>query len=445
MALKAGFIVPHPPLIIPEIGKGQEREIQKTISAYLDIAKMIAEIKPETIVITTPHAHSYYDYFCMSKGESAFVDFSNYGASGVKFEVQYDNDFINSMNILTQKTDFPLTTEGKHESILDHASAIPLYFINKVYKDYKIVRFSLSGLPLETHYEFGKLIEEAISKSSKSVVMIASGDLSHKLKKSGPYGFSQEGLDFDKRFVEIVKSGNLEDLLNFDDNFLEKAAECGLRSFVIMAGILSAYNYEKKLLSYEGPFGVGYATASFTIENKKVLKHKLPSDSYVNLAKITIENYIKYKKVIKIPDDLPKEMLDNQAGVFVSLKKYGQLRGCIGTIEPTSKSIADEIIRNAISAATKDPRFNPVEENELDFLVISVDVLMEPTPVESLSELDVKKYGVIVSKGNRRGLLLPNIDGIDDPKTQIQIALKKAGILESDNYNLEKFEVTRHY
>ena len=445
MALKASFIVPHPPLIIPEIGKGQEKEIQKTISAYINIANMIAEIKPDTIVITTPHAHSYYDYFCLSTGKKAVVDFSSYGASGVSFEVTYDNDFIDFINELAQKKDFPLTTEGKHENLLDHASAIPLYFINKVYKDYKLVRFSLSGLPLETHYELGKLIEEAISKNSKSFVMIASGDLSHKLKKNGPYGLSQEGLDFDERFVEILKSGNLKDLLNFDDSFLEKAAECGLRSFVIMAGVLSSYNYDKKLLSYEGPFGVGYAVASFIIKDKLVLEKQLINDPYVNLAKLAIINYIKYRKVIEKPDNLPKEMLESKAGVFVSLKKFGKLRGCIGTIEPTAQSVADEIIRNAISSSTEDPRFNPVKENELDSLIISVDVLMKPTPVESLDELDVIKYGVIVSKGNRRGLLLPNIEGIDNPKTQIHIALNKAGIPDSSNYTLEKFEVVRHY
>ena len=445
MALKACFIVPHPPLIIPEIGKGQELEIKNTIFAYMDIANKIAEIKPDTIVITTPHANSYYDCFCMSTGKMAFADFSKFGASNVRFQVTYDSDFIYSISELTRKIGFPLTSGGKLENLLDHASAIPLYFINKVYKDYKIVRFSLSGLPLETHFEFGKLIEEAINDSSKSVVMIASGDLSHKLKKDGPYGLSQEGLNFDSKFLEIIKSGDLEDLMSFDDDFLEKAAECGLRSFVIMAGVLSKYNYEKKLLSYEGPFGVGYAVASFIVENKKIAEKQLINDSYVSLAKLAIENYVKYKKILDIPDNLPKEMIDNKAGVFVSLKKFGQLRGCIGTIEPTRKSIADEIIRNAISSATNDPRFSPVKENELDSLIISVDVLMKPTPVESLNELDVIKYGVIVSKGNRRGLLLPNIEGIDNPKTQIHIALNKAGIPDSSNYTLEKFEVARHY
>jgi AmmeMemoRadiSam system protein A len=444
MALKAAFIVPHPPLIIPEIGKGQEKEIKKTINAYEEVADEIAEIKPDTIIIITPHAYSYFDYFRMPFGNKALVDFSDYGAKEVKFQVSYDDDFIKSMKDATKKAGFPLTTEGKQENHLDHATAIPLYFINKKYHDFQIVLFSLSGLPLQTHFDFGSLIENIISESEKDFVIIASGDLSHKLKKDGPYGLSKEGLEFDEKFIEIIKSGDLMKLMDFSDDFLRKAAECGLRSFVIMLGALSSYDYEKNLLSYEGPFGVGYAIASFIVKNKKLPIINTKHNPYVYLAQLTIENYVKFKKVIKKPDDLPEEMLNGRSGVFVSLKKFGQLRGCIGTIEPITDSIADEIIRNAISSATEDPRFSPVKENELDALEVSVDVLMKATPVISINELDVNKYGIIVSKGYRKGLLLPNIEGIDNPKMQIEIALRKAGLSEDDNYYLEKFEVIRH-
>ena len=122
-----------------------------------------------------------------------------------------------------------------------------------------------------------------------------------------------------------------------------------------------------------------------------------------------------------------------RAGVFVSIYKHGQLRGCIGTIEPVTSCVAEEILRNAISSGTEDPRFDKVRESELDDLVYSVDVLMEKEPVESISQLDIKRYGVIVSKGFRRGLLLPNLDGVDDVETQLSIAKRKAGISAGDD------------
>ena len=145
-----------------------------------------------------------------------------------------------------------------------------------------------------------------------------------------------------------------------------------------------------------------------------------------------------------VPKNLNEELLENRSGVFVSLKEDSMLRGCIGTIEPTKENIAMEIIRNAVSAGVEDPRFLPVEESELDKIVYSVDVLRKPENIDSIEELDVKKYGVIVSKGMRRGLLLPNLEGIETPEEQVNIALKKAGISPDESYSMERFKVERH-
>lgn len=136
--------------------------------------------------------------------------------------------------------------------------------------------------------------------------------------------------------------------------------------------------------------------------------------------------------------------MKNKAGTFVSIKKNGELRGCIGTILPTKENIALEIISNAISSGTRDPRFNAVREDELDSLSYSVDVLLEPEPIDSIEDLDVKKYGVIVRAGFRTGLLLPNLEGVDTPEEQVSIALRKAGISPKENYSMERFEVIRY-
>jgi len=152
----------------------------------------------------------------------------------------------------------------------------------------------------------------------------------------------------------------------------------------------------------------------------------------------------KPERQLQRPDDLPDELLQHKAGVFVSIKISGRLRGCIGTIAPVTDNTADEIIRDAVSACSEDPRFEPVRPDELPWLEYSVDVLGEAEPIESIDQLDVIRYGVIVSSRGRRGLLLPDLAGVNTPQKQVSIALQKAGISSHDKYSLERFEVVRH-
>jgi len=165
----------------------------------------------------------------------------------------------------------------------------------------------------------------------------------------------------------------------------------------------------------------------------------------VQLARDTIENYVRHRKIIQPPEELTPEM-ERQAGTFVSIHKHGLLRGCIGTIEPTQANVAQEVIQNAIHAATRDPRFPPIGPGELADLDIKVDVLSEPEPVDSLEELDPKRYGVIVKSARdwRRGLLLPDLEGVDTVEYQVDIARRKAGIGPDEPIKLYRFEVVRY-
>jgi AmmeMemoRadiSam system protein A len=310
------------------------------------------------------------------------------------------------------------------------------------------------------HYHLGRCINETAEKLDRRIVFVASGDLSHKLKEDGPYGYAEEGVEFDKEITKAMKEGDFLKFLELDPDFCEKAAECGLRSFIILAGALSGREVIPDFLSYEGPFGVGYAVCEFKLgeeapdrhfdeiftKKQKELARELQKneDAYVHLARYSLETYVMTGKVAKLPENLPEEMTKRRAGVFVSLKKHGSLRGCIGTISPVTGSIAEEILRNAVSSGEEDPRFPPVSKTELDELVYSVDVLGEPEPVKSMEELDVKRYGVIVTSGRKRGLLLPNLEGVDTVPQQISIAKKKAGIYDNEAFTMERFEVVRH-
>ena len=178
---------------------------------------------------------------------------------------------------------------------------------------------------------------------------------------------------------------------------------------------------------------------------KTMTANQIPEDAYVQLARKTIEEHVRTGKQIRVPDGLPEEMYRDKAGVFVSIKENGMLRGCIGTIQAVRGSVAEEIIYNAVSASSKDPRFSPIGPEELDKLTISVDVLGGMEKIDSADMLDVKRYGVVVTKGYRRGLLLPNLEGVDTVEDQIAIAKQKAGIGRSEKAELERFEVVRHY
>lgn len=460
MTITEAFIVPHPPLIIPKIGGGQEIKIKKTVDAYEKIAHRIAEIKPDTIILTTPHSIMYSDYIHISPGKGAKGSFKEFGHDQISMEVKYDTDFVKQLLELAEKNNIPAGTLGEKNKNLDHGTMVPLYFVNKYFKDYKLVRISISGLTYMDHYRFGKLIGKVSKENSKNVVFIASGDLSHMLKDEGPYGYREEGPVFDREVTHAMKNGDFLKFMKFDEEFCESAAECGLRSFITMAGALDGKTLKSELLSYEGPFGVGYAVAAYQVTGEDPKRHfdevykkaeqsrleslKNEEDSYVNLARKTLESYVSSHKKITKEDNLDDELLNKKAGVFVSLKLDGQLRGCIGTIAPTTSCIADEIIQNAISAGLEDPRFYPVSEEELPRIIYSVDVLGEPEEIKSMDELDPKRYGVIVTKGTRRGLLLPNLEGINTPSEQVNIALKKAGISEDESYSMERFEVVRH-
>lgn len=460
MPLLAGFMVPHPPLIVPAVGRGGEAEIEETTKAYERVAEEIAALKPETIIITSPHSIMYADYFHISPRDSAKGSFISFGAPEVSFRETYDTNLVEAICDLAAESDFPAGTMGERDRHLDHGTMVPLWFIEKKYRDFKLVRTGLSGLPLTDHYKFGQMIAKAIEQTGRRTVIVASGDLSHKLQDYGPYGYAPEGPEYDKRIMDVMGRAAFGELLDFDETFCDKAAECGHRSFVIMAGAMDGRKVEAKVLSHQDVTGVGYGIGTFYPGEAYEERHFLDSymaelkkkteamraseDPYVSLARQSLETYIRTGRKISVPEGLPEEMLDTQAGAFVSIHKFGKLRGCIGTIEGVRDSVAEEIINNAISASTEDPRFSPITEDELKWLEINVDVLGEAEYIYSMDQLDVKRYGVIVSKGYRRGLLLPDLDGVDTPEQQVAIAKQKAGIRPDEEVKLQRFEVIRH-
>ena len=461
MSIVGAIMVPHPPIILPEVGRGEEKRISATDKAFRKATAFIGDLKPETIVLLSPHSVMYADYFHISPGKSADGNMRQFHAPQVKIHAVYDSVFTEALSEAASATGIPAGMLGERNPELDHGTVIPLYYVNQFYTDYLLVRIGLSGLSLTDHYRLGQLIQQTAETLNRRVAIIGSGDLSHKLLKDGPYGLSKEGPEYDERVMDVMGRAAFDELLDFDESFCEKAAECGHRSFCILAGALDGLSVEVKRLSHEGTFGVGYGVCTYRVtgtdlsrrcldiretRRKRMIEEKQRrEDAYVRLARKAVTAWVADGQRLRLPPDLPADMMNRRAGVFVSLHKDGRLRGCIGTIQAVCSSIAEEIVENGISAATKDPRFSPVRPDELESLEISVDVLEKPEKIQSRDELDVKRYGIIVSKGFRRGLLLPNLEGVDTVDEQLSIALKKAGLSEREkNFEIERFEVVRH-
>ena len=263
MSVLAAFMVPHPPLIVPNVGRGEEKQIQKTIDAYQRIAEEIANLEPETIVISSPHSTMYYDYFHISPGEGATGSFARFGAPEVNFSEKYDTELVSEITRLAASSGLSAGTEGARDPKLDHGTMVPLYFIRQKYKAGRIIRVGLSGLSYKDHYRLGQLIKEASDYLGRKTVYVASGDLSHKLQTYGPYGFAKEGPEYDRRIMDVCGRGAFPELFDFSEEFCDKAAECGHRSFIIMAGALDGTPVKATAYSHEDVTGVGYGICSF--------------------------------------------------------------------------------------------------------------------------------------------------------------------------------------
>ncbi|MDI9475801.1 MAG: AmmeMemoRadiSam system protein A [Natronincolaceae bacterium] len=458
------YIMPHPPIVVPEVGRGEERKIKQTYDAYNEIAEQIAAIKPDTIIIITPHGPLFSNAIAVSAGESIYGDMGRFNAPEVQSDLQIDISLVEEIvnysredNILAAKITEDNAEKYNVKYELDHGALIPLYFINKKFSDYKIIHITYGMLPKIKLYEFGMNIKKAVEDSNVNAVLIASGDLSHKLSEDGPYGYSPYGEIFDKEIISLLETGDVLGVFNIDPVIIEEAGECGLRSFYIMLGAMEGCSIKGNLLSYEGTFGVGYSVMEFILEKSdksaynlllKDIQNKIKTrvknaDPHVRLACESLTNFLINGDYMDVPPYVTDEMKNTKRGVFVTLKELGALRGCVGTFLPTTENVCEEIIKNAVSAGIYDSRFLPVQLEELDNIDFSVDVLTEPQKA-SMEELDPKKYGIIVKSGPKLGLLLPDLEGVDTIEEQINIALQKGGISTDEEYTIEKFEVIRH-
>jgi AmmeMemoRadiSam system protein A len=463
--LAMAALIPHPPVAVPQIGGDRISDIEATIRSMRLISRRVVDSSPDRLVVISPHCPLFSDAIAILFERELTGDFARFGARSLSYSFSNDLEFARSLSETASQERIPsvlIDSMGARslgvDERLDHGVLVPLHFIKEAGYRGALVCMGFAMFSVEDLFRFGMTLQKVIEQSPGRTAVIASGDLSHRLTPDAPAGYSPQGRDFDEQLMDRLGRGDYYGVLTMDERLVERAGECGYRSVVMLLGCMDGYNTDPQVLSYEGPFGVGYGIVDFRVSGKggehllerlvdrrasEIKVRRASEDSLVSLARHAVEEYVRFRRVIKPPADLGPDMR-GRAGVFCSIKRHGQLRGCIGTIEPVRGSIAEEIIHNAIAAATEDPRFDPIEVDELDSLVYSVDVLGKPEPIDTIDQLDVKRYGVIVSRGARRGLLLPDLDGVDTPEEQVRIAMQKAGIRPGEDVSLQRFEVVRH-
>jgi AmmeMemoRadiSam system protein A/AmmeMemoRadiSam system protein B len=431
-------IAPHPPIMVPEVGGDAIGEVRASIDAMATLTKRVIESKAETVVLISPHAPLEAVAFVAYDGPTLYGDFSMFRAPEATVEADLDDELLTEITRAAEQHN--LITLRITGVALDHGTAVPLYFLQRNGWTGKVVALGYSFLSNEEHLRFGNCVRQAIATAKRPVAFIASGDLSHRLKPGAPAGYNADAHLFDEEVVDAIRNCQPTRITNIDQSLRHRAGECGYRSMLVALGVAEDANSSCEVLSYEAPWGVGYLVAQLV----KVAKPS-PSDYIPALARRAIESFIRDDTIITPPEDLPDE-LTAHAGCFVSIKTLdGDLRGCIGTVDPVKDTLAEEIITNGINSATRDPRFAPVRPDELPNLKYSVDVLSAPEPCK-LDDLDPKIYGVVVEDetGFRRGLLLPNLEGISLTSHQVEVASQKAGIPRGTPVKLYRFRSDRH-
>jgi AmmeMemoRadiSam system protein A len=452
-----GVISPHPPIFVPAVGGAEAHVAQASLDALEAARVALSKFAPETLVLMSPHAPAAYDSFVIDSSDRLEGSLAQFGDTH-RWAWRGDPELADALIEAAGSAGLPVVPRTADPRLrpgwLDHATIVPLSFLEPE-QNSRLVVLSLSYCEYSDHRRLGEITHSVAEKLGRRVAFVASGDMSHRLTPGANAGYSPRGAELDTAIVSKVTEGRFTELMALDLDLVEAGGECGLRSLITLGGFAGEDPVPSKVLSYEGPWGVGYLTALVGSEALDAFERAYGSaagrkggaaghdeSEIVKLARSAIESHVRTGTTggveLLVGPEYPE-----RAGAFVSLHRGGMLRGCIGTITPTRDTLAEEVAANAVQAATRDPRFEPLTADELDDLDVKVDVLHTPESC-TLDELDPTNYGVIVTSGYRRGLLLPDLEGVDDVNTQIAIAMQKAGIQPGSRCELQRFKVDRY-
>lgn len=485
MSILETFVIPHAPRLLPEIGGIESLEYEQTMNAILEMSLRISELKPDTVVLISPHGASYGNYFFITSGKRAkgyigspettntladyYVRLRPNHFAPVKIEIQLDEEFIFMLEALTKKDSFPAGLEGSKRKNLDVGTIVPLYYLNMFITDYCLVRCSTSRLSAFEHYQFGQYLSQVSSNLNRRTVVIASSDLSHRHDPDSEYGYSNKSTEFDTTVVESLREGNFFKLMTIDGKEREKVGECGINPLLVMAGSLDKKMIKVNIASYQKEFGVGHCVAQCKITGEsnsrrfkskyknwikeRAKKSKKIENLYARVARFALETYVRTDYEVTKENDLLRSLIQEDKKlatkkalpIFVTLRKGGHLRGSFGRMVPKKELFIDELLDNAVAAGYEDMRFEHVRQHELEEIEYEINVVKERGVLNSIDQLDPREQGVYVytQKKKKEGIMLPDQNSAITPKSLLGLALKKGKIEPIERYSVEYFTVEK--
>jgi AmmeMemoRadiSam system protein A len=439
-------LMPHAPILVPGVGRERLAEVAATVQSMATVSSHAMAAQADTLVLISPHSPRQPGAFGLWQTRKLRGSLARFGSPESRVELPLDRAFAERLE--TAAAHRGLRTWSITGEPLDHGAMVPLcYLVSAGWKGPTLI-LGLNYTGDGGCDELGEAIAATARELNRRTAIIASGDMSHRLTTSAPCGYHPDAHRFDETFIALLQTGAFREIIRIDASLQELAAQDVTDSTTVALAATGYRTDGHAMLSYEGPFGVGYGVAILFEP-----EHSDRRGSTVEKAGRTLTRFTELPAVArcaveaqfrdgsKMPRLRAAGDLTERHGVFVTLRTdEGALRGCRGTMQPVESDLVQETWRNAVATAFHDHRFPPVRAADLPHLRCSVSVLEELEPVASPEALDPAIYGVLVSAADgRKGGLLPAIAGIDSVEQQLAVARRKAGIAPDEWIGIQRF------
>jgi AMMECR1 domain-containing protein/aromatic ring-opening dioxygenase LigB subunit len=444
-------LMPHAPVLVPAVGGMRGNRAGASVNAMAEAARRVVRARPETLVLISPHTPRRHGAFAIWAGERIRGSLSQFGAPEAAVDLPADEPL--AAMIAEEAGLRGVDVWWLRDAELDHGAVVPLWHLADAGWRGPTILFGLNYPGEPGLVELGEAIAAATRRAGRRLAVVASGDMSHCLQPGAPAGFHPRAKEFDQAFIERLQAGDYRRLLAFDPELQDLAAEDAVDSTLVAAAAANWNATGHAVLSYEGPFGVGYGVA--------ILYQPPPGSASESAHETGVRGNVTQSGKVLLRcarrsleaafrgdpgPDIPAEgVLAERFGVFVTIRGPGsKLRGCAGTLTPRFVNTAEETWHVARDAAFRDERFKAVGAHELDHLHFEVSVILPPEEVTSTAELDPQRYGVVVATHDgRRGVLLPDVDGVETVDQQLAIARRKGRIGEFEPVRIQRFAVKK--
>lgn len=440
-------LMPHAPILVPSVGGTRLRECRATTSAMTELCRRAMAMSPEAVVVLSPHSPLHRDAIGIWHSDPLEGTLGRFGAEHERISVPLDPLFSHLLEEQAAKRG--IRTWRIEHATLDHGATVPLHYMIRAGWRGPTAVIGVNDLEPVTYQRLGEAIAVSARLTQRRTVLLASGDMSHRLTIGSPCGFDPAGPLFDRRFVELLQSGAPGAIVHLDQTLCAAAAEDVTAVTDIALAALDYETEHRRVLSYEGPFGVGYTVAILAERDREASVRARPWVSELEqlpaIARRSVEAY--FEDPAQPPPFAARGDLAESHGVFVTLRSAtGELRGCCGAARPAGADLVAATWLHAREAAFEDPRFAPLRQEELSHSAFCVSVLSALEPVHGQDELDPARFGILITgvRSGRRAVLLPGIPHVDTVSTQLRVAQHKGGIAEREDVVIHRFS-TREF